>query len=93
LPYNGKENKLIEQGLIWVNFGPVLVQILNAYQHTGKMEKSILNICKKNIQEKIGVNKPDGILGNSDFEYISFLIEEKTKVRLSISTLKRIWND
>jgi len=57
------------------------------------MEKSILNICKKNIQEKIGVNKPDGILGNSDFEYISFLIEEKTKIRLSISTLKRIWND
>lgn len=57
------------------------------------MEKSILDICTKNIQEKIGIKKPDGILGNSDFEYISFLIEEKTKVRLSLSTLKRIWND
>ena len=57
------------------------------------MEKSILDICTKNIEEKIGINKSDGVLGNTDYEYISFLIEEKTKVRLSISTLKRIWND
>ena len=57
------------------------------------MEKTILKECTKKIEEKLGINKPGGGLNNSDYEYIAFLIEEKSKVRLSLSTIKRIWND
>jgi hypothetical protein len=57
------------------------------------MEKSIVSICTKKIEDKIGIHKPGGTLTNSDYEYILFLIEEKTKVRLSLSTIIRIWNN
>ena len=35
----------------------------------------------------------DGKLKQRDFEYLARLIEEKSKIRLSLSTLKRLWKD
>lgn len=53
-------------------------------------EKQLLILCCRLIERSLNWGD-SGIWGNDDFEQLSKLIFEKTKVRLSISTLKRIW--
>ncbi len=53
-------------------------------------EKQLLTLCCRLIERSLNWGD-SGIWGNDDFEQLSKLIFEKTKVQLSISTLKRIW--
>src|ERR1700749_3680397 len=53
-------------------------------------EKQLLLLCRKLIEQSL--NWGDSIIwGNDDFEQLSEKIFDKTKVQLSVSTLKRIW--
>src|SRR6266481_242088 len=53
-------------------------------------EKQLLLLCRKLIEQSL--NWGDGsIWSNDDFEQLSEKIFDKTKVKLSVSTLKRIW--
>jgi hypothetical protein len=53
-------------------------------------EKQLLLLCRNLIEQSL--NWGDSIIwGNDDFEQLSEKIFDKTKVQLSISTLKRIW--
>src|SRR5215204_2960094 len=45
------------------------------------------------VEQKLMLGTSDGKLRQRDFEYLARLIEEKSKVRLSLSTLKRLWKD
>jgi hypothetical protein len=45
------------------------------------------------IQKKFMLGNGEGKLKQRELEYIGNLIEEKSKVRLSISTLKRLWKN
>ena len=45
------------------------------------------------VEQKLMLGTSDGKLKQRDFEYLARLIEEKSKVRLSLSTLKRLWKD
>lgn len=53
-------------------------------------EKQLLLLCRQLIEQALNWGDSN-IWGNSDFEQLSKQIFEKTKVQLSISTLKRIW--
>lgn len=53
-------------------------------------EKQLLLLCCQLIERSLNWGD-NSIWSNDDFEQLSKLIFEKTKVRLSISTLKRIW--
>lgn len=53
-------------------------------------EKQLLLLCRQLIEQTLNWGDSN-IWGNSDFEQLSKQIFEKTKVQLSISTLKRIW--
>ncbi|WP_184549678.1 hypothetical protein [Mucilaginibacter sp. FT3.2] len=53
-------------------------------------EKQLLLLCCQLIERSLNWGS-SSIWGNDDFEQLSKLIFEKTRVRLSISTLKRIW--
>ncbi|MEL7532863.1 MAG: hypothetical protein AAFN10_16205 [Bacteroidota bacterium] len=50
-----------------------------------------LNRLKSRIAEQTQLGNENGVLRQRDFMYLANLIEEASKVRLSISTLKRIW--
>jgi hypothetical protein len=53
-------------------------------------EKQLLVLCRKLIEQSL--NWGNSITwGNDDFEQLSEKIFDKTKVQLSVSTLKRIW--
>jgi hypothetical protein len=53
-------------------------------------EKQLLMLCRKFIEQSL--NWGDSIIwSNDDFEQLSEKIFDKTKVQLSVSTLKRIW--
>ncbi len=53
-------------------------------------EKQLLVLCRRLIEESLDWGD-SSIWGNNDFEQLSEKIFDKTKVQLSISTLKRIW--
>jgi hypothetical protein len=53
-------------------------------------EKQLLVLCRGLIEKSLNWGDSD-IWGNDDFEQLSEKIFDKTKVQLSISTLKRIW--
>src|SRR5579863_4219167 len=53
-------------------------------------EKQLLVLCRGLIEKSLNWGD-SGIWGNDDFERLSEKIFEKTRVQLSISTLKRIW--
>lgn len=53
-------------------------------------EKQLLLLCRQLIEQTLNWGDSN-IWSNSDFEQLSKQIFEKTKVQLSISTLKRIW--
>lgn len=53
-------------------------------------EKELLENCKKAIEQKLNWAQ-DFAPKQRDFEFLLNLIEEKSKIRLSLSTIKRIW--
>ena len=53
-------------------------------------EKQLLVLCRRLIEESLNWGDST-IWGNDDFDQLSEKIFDKTKVQLSISTLKRIW--
>jgi hypothetical protein len=55
-------------------------------------EKEYIARCKRLIEEKFGLGT-GGKLRQRDLEYISESIAEKSGIRLSLSTLKRLWQE
>ena len=53
-------------------------------------EKHHLETCRQRIEEKVGWG-PGNEWQNQDFEALSKRIFKETKVSLSVSTLKRVW--
>jgi hypothetical protein len=53
-------------------------------------EKQLLIICRRLIEQSLNWGD-SSIWSNDDFEQLSEKIFDKTKVQLSVSTLKRIW--
>ena len=54
-------------------------------------ELELLELCKKEIEKKYHFGIGNGRVKQRDFEYLIDLIEETSGIKLSISTLKRIW--
>ncbi len=54
-------------------------------------EYIFINKCIQIIESRLGWIDNEGNWKNSDFENLSEAIFEKTKVSISVSTLKRIW--
>lgn len=55
------------------------------------VDKELLKQCKRRIADKLQLGGDSGKLRSRDFEYLASSIEERSGIRLSISTLKRIW--
>lgn len=55
-------------------------------------EKDFINRCKFLIEEKLNWEKSNN-WKQRDYEYLNDLIFEETNVDLSISTLKRFWDE
>jgi hypothetical protein len=56
-----------------------------------RSEKEYIDLCKRLIEKQYKINPEQGSLRQRDFEYIADIIEERSGVQLSLSTLKRIW--
>lgn len=54
-------------------------------------EQDHLQICKARIAEQLQLGLETGKLRTRDFEYLAQCIEENSGIKISISTLKRIW--
>lgn len=54
-------------------------------------EREYITLCKRLIEEKFHFENDNGTLRQRDLEYLADSIEEKSAVRLSLSTLKRLW--
>jgi hypothetical protein len=56
-----------------------------------RSEREHINRCKRLIEEKFQFGNEQGELRQRDLEYLAEIIEEKSGIRLSLSTLKRLW--
>jgi hypothetical protein len=56
-------------------------------------DRDYIVLYRKLAEEKLMLGDGEGKLKQRDFEYLSTVIEEKSKIKLSISTLKRLWRD
>lgn len=54
-------------------------------------ERHYIALCKRLIEEKFQFEKEAGTIRQRDLEYLSDCIEEKSSIKLSLSTLKRVW--
>src|SRR5882724_2875119 len=54
-------------------------------------EKDYIANCKQLIEEKFHFENENGTLRQRDLEYLADSIEEKSGIKLSLSTLKRLW--
>jgi len=54
-------------------------------------EREYINLCKKLIEEKFHFENDGGSLRQRDLEYLADNIEETSGIKLSLSTLKRLW--
>ena len=54
-------------------------------------EKEYIALCKQLIEEKFHFENEDGTLRQRDLEYLADNIEERSGIKLSLSTLKRLW--
>ncbi|NJB71614.1 hypothetical protein GGR42_002076 [Saonia flava] len=55
-------------------------------------DQELLTLLKKKIQQVSGLPSPDN-WSQKDFDFLVFFIEEKSGIRISLSTLKRIWKN
>lgn len=56
-------------------------------------EKDYIVLYRTLVEKKLMLGSGDGKVKQRDLEYLADHIEQKSKVRLSISTLKRLWKD
>src|SRR6186713_2796127 len=56
-------------------------------------EREYIAYFRTRVEQELMLGTSGGKLKQRDFEYLAKLIEEKSKVRLSLSTLKRMWKD
>ena len=54
-------------------------------------EREYINLCKHLIEEKFHFENDEGTLRQRDLEYLADNIEERSGIKLSLSTLKRLW--
>lgn len=54
-------------------------------------EREYIALCKRLIEEKFHFENDNGTLRQRDLEYLADNIEEKSGIKLSLSTLKRLW--
>lgn len=54
-------------------------------------EKELIEKCKKQVEESLNW-LPSNQWRQRDYEFLLDIIEEKTKIKLSFSTIKRLWN-
>lgn len=54
-------------------------------------ERDYIVLCRSLIEKKLLLGGGTGRLRQRDFEYVAEVIEQKSKVTLSLSTLKRLW--
>lgn len=54
-------------------------------------ERGYIALCKRLIEEKFQFENDSGTLRQRDLEYLADSIEEKSGIKLSLSTLKRLW--
>jgi len=54
-------------------------------------EREYINLCKQLIEEKFHFENDAGTLRQRDLEYLADSIEERSGIKLSLSTLKRVW--
>src|SRR4029450_6001906 len=54
-------------------------------------EREYINLCKQLIEEKFHFENDAGTLRQRDLEYLADAIEERSGIKLSLSTLKRVW--
>jgi len=54
-------------------------------------EREYINLCKELIEEKFHFENDGGTLRQRDLEYLADNIEERSGIKLSLSTLKRLW--
>ena len=58
-----------------------------------RSESDYIILCKKRIEEKLRLENGNGSLKQRDLEYLADCIEEKSGIKLSLSTLKRLWKE
>jgi len=56
-------------------------------------EKEYISLFRTLVAEKFLAGNSDGKLRQRDFEYLTRLIEEKSNIRISLSTIKRLWKN
>ena len=56
-----------------------------------RTEQEYIGRCKQLIGEKFHFGNGHGELRQRDLEYLADSIEEKSGIKLSLSTLKRLW--
>jgi hypothetical protein len=54
-------------------------------------EGEYIALCKRLIEEKFRLQNVEGTLRQRDLEFLADSIEEKSGIKLSLSTLKRLW--
>ena len=54
-------------------------------------EREYISLCKQLIEEKFHFENDGGTLRQRDLEYLADSIEERSGIKLSLSTLKRVW--
>src|SRR4029453_15285213 len=54
-------------------------------------EREYINLCKQLIEEKFHFESDGGTLRQRYLEYLADIIEERSGIKLSLSTLKRVW--
>lgn len=54
-------------------------------------ERDYIILCKQLIEEKFHFENENGTLRQRDLEYLADSIEERSSIKLSLSTLKRLW--
>ncbi|MEJ7643324.1 MAG: hypothetical protein WKF87_01905 [Chryseolinea sp.] len=56
-------------------------------------DKEYIVLYRRQVAEAFQLGTGDRKVKQREFEYLAGMIEEKSKVRLSLSTLKRLWKD
>jgi len=54
-------------------------------------DREYINLCKQLIEKKFHFENEGGTLRQRDLEYLADSIEERSGIKLSLSTLKRLW--
>jgi len=56
------------------------------------IDKELLDRLKEQIEQMAGLSLPDS-WAQKDYEFLTFFIEEKSGVKISLTTIKRIWRN